>query len=202
MDFAKFAGAMRNNFPDLLRVLRPNEKQGFIESRGVWVPVGRAFPVQLPIVAIDPKIAGAAVDAVFRKLMCAFHYKHTAEILPADAVITVKWATNAALPDFMTEQMQAFVAGLDAEPTLVRNAKDLSDQFDYRYGIADDLSASAYFIKFRQSLFGAGVVLSKPAVGLDKAEAAASNSLSKSAALSDRKIGRKKGEIRRSSPVR
>ncbi|MGC0322566.1 hypothetical protein ABIG06_003195 [Bradyrhizobium sp. USDA 326] len=163
VDFAKFAKAMRNNFPGLLRVLRPSEKQGFIESRGVWVPVGRAFPLQLPMVAIDPKIAGAAVDAVFRKLMCAFHHKHTGEILPADAVITVKWATNAALPDFMTEEMKAFVAGLANEPKLVRNAKDLSDQFDYRYSLADDLSASAYFIKFRQSLFGAGVVLAKPA---------------------------------------
>lgn len=40
------------------------------------------------MVAIDPKIAGAAVDAVFRKLICAFHYKHTGEILQADAVIT------------------------------------------------------------------------------------------------------------------
>jgi hypothetical protein len=161
VDFAKFAKAMRNNFPSLLRVLRPDEKQGFIQSQGLWVPVGRAFPLELPMVAIDPKVAGAAVDAVFRKLMCAFHYKHTGEILPADAVITVKWATNAALPDFMTKQMQAFVAGLDGEPRLVRNAKDLSDQFDYRYRVADDLSASAYFIKFRQSLFGAAVVLSK-----------------------------------------
>lgn len=171
VDFAKFAKAMRNNFPSLLRVLRPNEKQGFIESRGVWVPVGRAFPLQLPMVAIDPKIAGAAVDAVFRKLVCAFHYKHAGEILPADAVITVKWATNAALPDFMTEQMQAFVASLTDEPKLVRNANDLSDQFDYRYRVADDLSASAYFIKFRQSLFGAGVVLSKPDAGVEEAAA-------------------------------
>ncbi len=78
-------------------------------------------------------------------------------------MITVKWATNAALPDFMTEEMKAFVAGLANEPKLVRNAKDLSDQFDYRYSLADDLSASAYFMKFRQSLFGAGVVLAKPA---------------------------------------
>jgi hypothetical protein len=133
LDFAKFAKAMRNNFPGLLRVLGPDEKQGFIKSRGVWVPVGRAFPQQLPMVAIDPKIAGAAVDTVFRKLMCALHYKHTGEILPADAEITVKWATNGALPDFMTEEMKTFVAGLTNEPKLVRNAKDLTDQFDYRY---------------------------------------------------------------------
>ncbi len=50
VDFAKFAKAMRNNFPGLLRVLGPDEKQGFVKSRGVFVPVGRAFPVQLPMV--------------------------------------------------------------------------------------------------------------------------------------------------------
>jgi len=165
VDFAKFAKAMRNNFIGLLRVLGPDEKRGFVKSRGVWVPVGRAFPLQLPMVTIDPKIAGAAVDAVFRKLMCALHYKHTGDILPADAEITVKWATNAALPEFMTDDLKALVAGLTGKPTLVRNAKDLADQFDYRYRIAEDLSASAYFIKFRQSLFGAGVVMSQSSVG-------------------------------------
>ncbi len=89
---------MKNNFPGLLRALGPDEKNGFIKSRGLWVPVGRACPLQLPVVAIDPQIAGAAVDAVFRKLMCALHYKHTGNILPADATITVKWCTNAGLP--------------------------------------------------------------------------------------------------------
>ena len=185
LDFAKYAKAMRNNFPDLLRTLGPGEKQGFVKSRGVFVPVGRAFPVQLPMVAIDPKIAGAAVDTVFRKLMCALHYKHTGEILPADAEITVKWTTNAALPDFMTEEMKTFVAGLTNEPRLTRNGKDLADQFDYRYQVADDLSASAYFVKFRQSLYGVGVVLSKPAAGLDASdEAASSDSSPKTAAAS------------------
>jgi hypothetical protein len=61
----KYAKATKNNFPGLLRVLGPNEKQGFVKSRGVFVPVGRAFPLQLPMVTIDPKIAGAAVDGVF-----------------------------------------------------------------------------------------------------------------------------------------
>jgi hypothetical protein len=160
---------MKNNFPGLLRVLGPDEKNGFIRSRGLWVPVGRAFPQHLPMVAIDPQIAGTAVDAVFRKLMCALHYKHTGNILPADATITVKWTTNAGLPEFMTEDMKAFVAGLTEKPSLVRNGTDLSDQFDYRYSKADDGSASAYFIKFRQSLFGAGVVLSKPGAAVDEA---------------------------------
>lgn len=163
---------MKNNFPGLLRVLGPDEKSGFIRSRGLWVPVGRAFPLQLPMVAIDPQIAGAAVDAVFRKLMCALHYKHTGNILPADATITVKWCTNSGLPEFMTEEMKAFVAGLTEKPTLVRNGKDLSDQFDYRYRTSDDGSASMYFVKFRQSIFGAGVVLSRPDQGMEKADAA------------------------------
>ncbi|WP_316228478.1 hypothetical protein [Bradyrhizobium sp. SZCCHNR1039] len=194
VDFAKYAKAMKNNFPGLLRVLGPNEKQGFVKSRGVFVPVGRAFPLQLPMVTIDPKIAGAAVDGVFRKLMCALHYKHTGNILPADAEITVKWSTNAGLPDFLTDEMKAFIAGLTEKPTLVRNGKDLSDQFDYRYKVADDLSASAFFIKFRQSLFGAGVVLSKPGAGAEDDAAAkaapirASDGLPKPAAASSASI--------------
>ncbi|MFH1344075.1 MAG: hypothetical protein ABIL01_23190 [Pseudomonadota bacterium] len=177
IDFAKFAKAMKNNFPGLLRVLGPDEKNGFIRSRGLWVPVGRAFPLQLPMVAIDPQVAGAAVDAVFRKLMCALHYKHTGNILPADATITVKWCTNAGLPEFMTEEMKTFVAGLTEKPTLVRNGKDLADQFDYRYRASDDGSASMYFVKFRQSIFGAGVVLSKPGEEMGEANAASAQAV-------------------------
>ena len=124
------------------------------------------------MVAIDQQIAGAAVDAVFRKLMCALHYKHTGNILPADAIITVKWCTNAGLPDFMTDEMKAFLAGLSEKSTLVRNGKDLSDQFDYRSRASDDGSASMYFIKFRQSIFGAGVVLSKPDEEMEQAAVA------------------------------
>lgn len=171
LDFAKFAKAMKNNFPGLLRVLGPDEKNGFIKSRGLWVPVGRAFPLQLPMVAIDQQIAGAAIDAVFRKLMCALHYKHTGNILPADTTTTVKWCTNAGLPEFMTEEMKALVAGLTEKP-LVRSGKDLSDQFDYRYRTSEDGSASMYFVKFRQSIFGAGVVLSRPDQGMEVADAA------------------------------
>ena len=95
--------------------------------------------------------------------MCALRYKHMRNILPADAEITLKWATNAGLPEFLTDEVKAFIAGLTEKPTLVRNGKDLSDQFDYR-----PLSASAYFIKFRQSLFAAGVVMSKPGAGVEE----------------------------------
>ena len=73
--------------------------------------------------------------------------------------------------EFMTEGTRAFVAGLTEKPALVRNGKDLPDQFDCRYRTADDGSASAYFIKFRQSLSGADVVLSKPDDGVEKATA-------------------------------
>jgi hypothetical protein len=70
--------------------------------------------------------------------------------------------------------MKAFIAGLSEKPVLVRNGKNLSDQFDYRYKVADDLGASAYFIKFRQSLFAAGVVMSKPGVSDEEGAAPAS----------------------------
>lgn len=169
VEFAKFAKAMKNNFPGLLRVLGPDEKNGFIKSKGLWVPIGRAFPQQLPMVAIDQQVAGAAVDAVLRKLVCALHYKHTGNILPADGTITVKWCTNAALSEFMTEDMKAFVADLTEKPALVRNGKDLSDQFDYRHRKSEDGTSSMYFVKFRQSIFGAGVVLSKPGEELEDA---------------------------------
>ena len=41
--------------------------------------------------------------------------------------------------------MKAFISELTEKPMLVRNGKDLSDQFDYRYKGADNGSASAYF---------------------------------------------------------
>lgn len=116
--------------------------------------------------------------------MCALHYKHTGNILPAEATITVKWCTNAGLPEFMTEEMKTFVTGLTEKPTLIRNGKDLSDQFDYRYRTSGDGSASMYFVKFRQSIFGAGVVLSKSGEEMEGA-AAAKEDVSQVGALDD-----------------
>jgi hypothetical protein len=43
----------------------------------------------------------------------------------------------------LTDEMKDFISGLTEKPTLVRNGKDLSDKFDYRYKVADDGSASA-----------------------------------------------------------
>lgn len=45
--------------------------------------------------------------------------------------------------------------------TLASSRPHRTDLFDYRYSKAEDGSASAYFIKFCESLFGAGIVLSK-----------------------------------------
>lgn len=160
-DFQKYLGAMRNNFPDLLRVLSTNEKRKFFKQEGLEKPAGVALG-ELRMVGMSADQAERAIETVFKKIAKALHYKHTGFIVPPHADIWLRWFTNAYLFKAREQHFEDFVAALPAGPPLVRNGRDLSDQFAYRYGRQPDNLVSAYSFVFRNSLVGFVIINAEP----------------------------------------
>jgi hypothetical protein len=96
-DFLKYADAMRNNFPNLLRILSTREKRNHFQVEGISRPDGVAF-ADLRMVGIDDDLATTAVEAVLRKLLRAFYYKHTGTILLKNADVAVRCRTPISTP--------------------------------------------------------------------------------------------------------
>jgi hypothetical protein len=68
------------------------------------------------------------------------------------------WYSNAYFNAFNQSEEKSFYTALPACPPIIRNKRDLSDQFAYRYGIDDAGELSAFFIGFRNSFIVLGIV--------------------------------------------
>lgn len=106
---------------------------------GMVPPKGMTYQ-ELGIANI-PDAMHRCVETLAAKLTKAVYFKEQGSIFPSDGDIAFHWFTNAQ------KQEHGAIAALEAlanvkatEPMLIRNGKDLRDQFDYRYS-ADEGSA-------------------------------------------------------------
>jgi hypothetical protein len=156
-DFQKYLLAMRNNFPGLLRPLSTREKRQFFKSENLAKPA--AGIAGLHMAGTSAEAAERTIDTVVQKVLRALHYKHTGKIAPiGDQIVFMRWFTNAYVHQLEHESYAPFLS-LPARPPMVRNGRDLSDQFSYRYGVDDDRDVSAFFLRFRLSLIAIGLVV-------------------------------------------
>lgn len=158
-DFVKYVRAMRNNFPDLLMILSANQKRQFFKSERLKLPKGTAL-ADLHIAGLDARDSERAFETVLRKIMRALHWKHTGKVAPADdRLLLASWYTSAYLHVLHSSGDFDLFSQLPARPALVRNGRDLSDQFAYRYGVSETQDASVYMLMFRHSVIATGFVL-------------------------------------------
>jgi hypothetical protein len=152
-EFKKFLGAMRNNFPDLLKPLSARDKRRFLKSENLIASDGVA---SLHMAGISADESERTIEVCLHKICLALHYKHTGNIVPSNGGIYVHWFTNAYTHHF--EREFSDFRNLPIQPLLVRNGRDLSDQFAYKYGLDPSNRLSAYILRFRLSLIAVGVV--------------------------------------------
>jgi hypothetical protein len=125
-----------------LKPLSMREKRAFLKSENLKAPNGLS---NLHLAGISAEEAERTLDVVIKKLSRALHYKHTGNVLPSEkSEIHVRWFTNAYTESF--ERDFADFRNLPACPAIVRNRRDLSDQFAYRYGLDPAHGLSAYLI--------------------------------------------------------
>jgi hypothetical protein len=161
-DFLKYADAMRNNFPNLLRILSTREKRNHFQVEGIRKPDGAAF-ADLRMIGIGDGLATTAVETVLRKLLRALHYKHTGTILPKNADVALRWLSNAYFHTLDDPEFARLFEKLH-RPPIRRGQRDLSDQFSYLYGINPATGISGCVMLFRHSIFAIGAVSLAPGV--------------------------------------
>lgn len=155
-EFGKFLGAMRNNFPGLLQPLTTNQKRRFFKSEDVTRPPGAL--VDIHAAGIEADAATELFDITMNKILRALHWKHTGNIVRWGEGVRSAWYSNAYFETFYESDEAKFYTNLPARPLILRNKRDLSDQFVYRYGKDDAGELSAFLIGFRNSFIVTGIV--------------------------------------------
>lgn len=97
-----------------------------------------------------------------KKLFLALHYRHTNQIVPSAGQVTLQWVTNAFGHTLV--QYNEFFEQLRGRPIVMRNKKNLAEQFYYIYGIDRDRRLTAFTCFFRNSIMALGIVACDPSV--------------------------------------
>ncbi len=156
-EFDKFARAMQNNFPGFLHALSANEKRRFLRSQGLTRPLGMALS-EMYAAGVNAPDARQLFETCIRKLLCALHWKHTGHIVRNHDGVVATWILNAYFSEFIKTDEARLYETLPACPPIVRNGRNLSDQFAYRYGVDEDKTTSVFFIAFRNAILVQGFV--------------------------------------------
>lgn len=144
---------VNNNQPQFL----PRTANSSIEAKkllrqlGIQKPPGM-FAVDVPI-ALLPVEAFQEIEKVCLKLFCALHYLHLNKIVPHDSKVAIIASTNQVLDLDDPFGWQAHEL-LCNEPRIARGRTDLTNQFNYRWGVEPDTGAFACSFHLRMSVFG------------------------------------------------
>ncbi len=89
----------------------------------------------------------------------ALFYKHTNMILPKSGGIAIIWYTNLqVLNGSIPPEISLF---LDNQPSLIRNSKNLDNQFSYKFKLSECYNNAAFLVSFRSSFFVLGELKNK-----------------------------------------
>lgn len=140
-DFKKLVGAIANNIPGLLEELDDVSPESEKLSLSVVPPHLDAGGV----IHIGPK-ANYFMTAFALKLGLALHFEVNGHALPADGEIAVRWFTNADL--FSGTFPHSAMSYLVPSQTLRQGKKEVADQFEYAWRLAEDAPRGMYFGSF------------------------------------------------------
>ncbi|MDP3493985.1 MAG: hypothetical protein Q8R82_12800 [Hyphomonadaceae bacterium] len=151
-EFDNALRGVKNNQPEFV----PRPAAGAIEIRKILRTFGLTksadmFAEDLNVALLDAE-QFRKLDPLFGKMFCALHYMHTGKIIPASTPIFRQCVPNQVRAmkggfEFMDYPM------MQGKPTIARNGKSLTDQFDYRWNVD---SAGTFGFKFhlRHSVYG------------------------------------------------
>lgn len=156
IEWVKYLRAFNEHYPGEARkaLLTPNEKRRFLERHKISKPDGAAYGEQ-PIVKFPP-VARASIARFSRKMVLAFHYKHSGLIAPADAWIKTRFWTNLRRVTNAIPQELFNLVPRDVE--LRRDNISLGNQFSYKFDVSTDGKIGAYMAEFRRTFTVMGLL--------------------------------------------
>ncbi|MGJ3701550.1 hypothetical protein [Variovorax sp. AFSI2.2] len=127
--------------------LTANRKRELARRVGLKPDPGQTYS-DLPLMSV-PEPARLAVPVFAEKLAKALHFKHSERIVPTEAAIRHRWFTNFnQIEGTIPEDIFTVPTGF---ANLRRATVDLSDQFNYRFAMANTGDLSLFTIWFRFS---------------------------------------------------
>lgn len=149
------AESVNNYMSDIIGEIQISaaKKKRLIKKYEINIPPDKTSK-DIPLISLDGVRTNEAVLSFSRKLMFALYYKHTGSILPNSGAAAVIWYSdfqvqNGAIP----EQVNNF---LTEAPELVRNSRNLNDQFNYKYILSECNQSAAFLVNFRRSFWVLG----------------------------------------------
>jgi hypothetical protein len=157
-EVAKYMAAVRNEFPGLLEVMRPRTHREYRTAQRKYGLILKPDQVStdLPVFLLSDSRIQNAVRNFARKLGLALYYKHAGMSVPHTGGVAARWYSNLqvdsdAIPRQLAEILPEF-------PNLIRGRVELTDQFFYRWGLADTRMIATFLAMFRQSFAIVGFV--------------------------------------------
>jgi len=162
-ELAKLFNSLANERPKDIRQLfslSGVEKKKAAEKIQYKIPAGTLYR-DLPIVKV-PDWIDETVNIFIQKLTKALHFHHTGLTFPATGLIESRWYTNA---NHLAGQIPEQLFNIPTEtPILVRAKVDLSNQFNYRYGISEDSTFAMYSVFFRYAFCFTSILVFDPSI--------------------------------------
>lgn len=161
--------SLLSNNPELAPILleRAIEIRRVLRELGQRVPDGM-FLRDLNIV-LFPREAMDKFKHLHWKLFCALYYKHVGEIFPKDGELQFIQSTNQILnsPDPFDWQRYPQIQN---QPEIRRAGRDLTDQFDYKWGWESSTSTLGISLHLSGAVFAviAGSLTQPPSLPEDQ----------------------------------
>lgn len=155
---AKYMTAVRDEFPGLLEAMRPRTHRDYRNARknyGLSLQPGQVS-TDLPVCTLTDSRIQNSVRNFAQKLGLALYYRHAGMPVPKTGGVAARWYSNLqvdtdAIPRDIAEILPEF-------PKLGRGPVELTDQFFYRWGLADKKTIGTFLAMFRQSFAILGFV--------------------------------------------
>ncbi len=148
---------VHQNYPELLREIKPSPRRvrEFYAKRGMRKPLD-AISSEIPLLWFGGPVVASAMEQFARKLLLSLHYKETRQIVPRTGGVLWRWYTNVQAIE--KELPDEFIRLLGGTRKVQRASRDLREQFDYIFGVADTGGMAAYFASFRLSFAIVGLI--------------------------------------------
>ena len=152
----KLIMAVKERYPEIYRSLRASSTdiKRYLRESDQELPTGKTTK-DLPLLSLKHPEVHAVVLRCAAKLYLSLHYMHTGQPLPTSAGILFRWFTNATPIDNIP--VLEILPEITGFPELKRQQTSLHNQFNYRFGVMEDKSASVFFVTFNNAMGMVGV---------------------------------------------
>jgi hypothetical protein len=156
-EFRKLLGAVSNNVPGLLEEMHIGRAGQKLARKKISQEIEGGF------LRVNGPLVHANMQTFATKIGFALYYETTQSIIPPEGAVAARWFSNAEV--FEGKFPKKIFDLLGPDYTLRNGSRNVSDQFEYSWGLTEDRNMGIFFAGFRRS-FSVVAVVSRDAAKL------------------------------------